>query len=180
MKRKILVAAIAAFAGLNMPAQEKKEVVKKVVAPAGGILHPEMKVENGTYEKPMATIGSKPDQPWTTTSVAAGVDSKPQPGAATTQVGEIVDFSCYIQLGKHGEKHRACGQKCVNNGQPIGLLTKSGALYMLMPEEHDPRRDGGVDAKASGSEHMGHIVTVHGTAAKVNGYSAIFVQGLTK
>jgi len=180
MKRKILVVAIAAFAGLNMPAQEKKEVVKKVVAPAGGILHPEMKVETGTYEAPAATIGSKPDQPWTTTSVAAGVDSKPQPGAATTQVGEIVDFSCYIQLGKHGEKHRACGQKCVNNGQPIGLLTKSGALYMLMPEEHDPRRDGGVDAKASGSEHMGHIVTVHGTAAKVNGYSAIFVQGLTK
>jgi len=180
MKRKILVVAIAAFAGLSMLAQEKKEAPKKAAAPAGGILHPEMKVENGTYEKPMATIGTKPDQPWTTTSVAAGVDSKPQAGSATTQVGEIVDFSCYIQLGKHGEKHRACGQKCVNNGQPIGLLTKSGALYMLMPEEHDPRRDGGVDAKASASEHMGHIVTVHGTAAKVNGYSAIFVQGLTK
>jgi len=181
MKRKILVVAVAAFAGLSMLAQEKKEAApKKAAASAGGILHPEMKVENGTYEAPMATIGTKPDQPWTTTSVAAGVDSKPQPGSATTQVGEIVDFSCYIQLGKHGEKHRACGQKCVNNGQPIGLLTKSGALYMLMPEEHDPRRDGGVDAKASASEHMGHIVTVHGTAAKVNGYSAIFVQGLTK
>ena len=96
------------------------------------------------------------------------------------RVGEIVDFSCYLQLGKHGEKHRACGQKCVNNGQPIGLLTKDGALYMLMPEEHDPRRDGGVDAKASAADHMRHIVTVNGTAARVNGYSAIFVQGLTK
>jgi len=179
MKHNILVIAIAAFAGFGMLAQEKKEAPKKAAA-AGGILHPEMKVENGTYEKPMATLGAKPDQPWSTTSVAAGVDSKPQPGSATSQVGEIVDFSCYIQLGKHGEKHRACGQKCVNNGQPIGLLTKSGALYMLMPEEHDPRRDGGVDAKASAAEHMGHIVTVHGTAAKVNGYSAIFVQGLTK
>ena len=179
MTRKMIVVGIAALAAMTMGAQEKKEAPKKAAA-VGGILHPEMKVETGTYEKPAATLGAKPDQPWTTTSVAAGVDSKPQPGAATTQVGEIVDFSCYIQLGKHGEKHRACGQKCVNNGQPIGLLTKSGALYMLMPEEHDPRRDGGVDAKASGSEHMGHIVTVHGTAAKVNGYSAIFVQGLTK
>ena len=46
-----------------------------------------------------------------------------------TRVGEIVDFSCYLQLGKHGEKHRACGQKCVNNGQPIGLLTTA----------HDPK-----------------------------------------
>ncbi len=51
---------------------------------------------------------------------------------------------------------------------------------MLMPEEHDPRRDGGVDAKASASEHMGHIVEVNGTEASVNGYRAIFVQGLTK
>ena len=99
MKRKILVVAIAAFAGLNMPAQEKKEVVKKVVAPAGGILHPEMKVENGTYEKPMATIGSKPDQPWTTTSVAAGVDSKPQPATLVKQTDwtRIKDFG-YLQI----------------------------------------------------------------------------------
>jgi hypothetical protein len=179
MKRKTLFVAIAALAGLTMLAQEKKDAPKKAAA-SGGILHPEMAVENGTWDKPMATIGTKPAEPWTTTSVAAGVDSKPQPGTPITRVGEIVDFSCYIQLGKHGEKHRSCGQKCVNNGQPIGLLTKDGALYMLMPEEHDPRRDGGVDAKASAGDHMGHIVTVNGTSAKVNGYSAIFVQGLTK
>jgi hypothetical protein len=178
MKRKILVVAVAALAGVAMLAQETKEAPKK--AATGGILHPEMTVENGTYEKPMATIGTKPTTAWSTTSVAAGVDSKPQPGTPITRVGEIVDFSCYIQLGKHGEKHRSCGQKCVNNGQPIGLLTKDGALYMLMPEEHDPRRDGGVDAKASAADHMGHIVTVNGTAARVNGYNAIFVQGLTK
>jgi hypothetical protein len=179
VRRKILVVGIAAVAALTMLAQEKKEAAKKSAA-MGGILHPELKVETGTWDSPAATIGVKPDAPWTATSVAAGVDSKPQPGSATTQIGEIVDFSCYIQLGKHGEKHRACGQKCVANGQPIGLLTKSGQLYMLMPEEHDPRRDGGVDAKASASEHMGHIVTVHGTLAKVNAYSAIYVQGLTK
>ena len=27
-------------------------------------------------------------------------------------------------------------------GQPIGLLTKEGDLYLLMEEEHDARRDG--------------------------------------
>ncbi len=180
MKRKIFVVGIAAVAAFTLLAQEKKEAPKKAPAAMGGILHPELKVETGTWDKPAATIGSKPDSPWTTTSVTAGVDSKPQPGSAVTRVGEIVDFSCYIQLGKHGEKHRACGQKCVNNGQPIGLLTKTGTLYMLMPEEHDPRRDGGVDAKASGSDHMGHIVQVSGTEASVHGYRAIFVQGLTK
>jgi len=145
-----------------------------------GILHPEMKAENGTYDKPMATIGAKPDQPWSGTSIAAGVDNKPEPGKPITMVGEIVDFSCYIQEGKHGEKHRSCGQKCVTNGNPVGLLTKDGALYMLMPEEHDPRRDGGVDLKSVASDHMGHIIEVNGTEASVNGYNAIFIQGLNK
>ena len=147
---------------------------------AGAILHPEMTVETGTYDAPAATLGFPTAQPWSATTIAAGVDKKPEAGHDVTMVGEVVDFSCYLQLGKHGEKHRACGQKCAQNGQPIGLLTKDGTLYMLMPEEHDPRRDGGVDIRTAGAEHMGHIVKVIGTEAKVEGYRAIYVAGLTK
>jgi hypothetical protein len=176
---KSLTVSVMVLAALALSAQEKKEASLKVTGKSA-ILHPEMTVSTGTWDHPAATIGTKPAAPWTTTSVAAGVDSKPQPGKPVTVVGEIVDFSCYLQLGKHGEKHRACGQKCVANGQPIGLLTKAGTLYMLMPEEHDPRRDGGVDAKASASDHMGHIVEVNGTEASVGGYRGIYVQGLTK
>jgi hypothetical protein len=180
LKRKTLTVLVAVAAAVTLAAQEKKDAAPKKAAAGSRILHPEMAVEQGTYDKPMAKLGTKPAQPWTTTTTAAGVDSKPQPGTPITVVGEIVDFSCYIQLGKHGEKHRSCGQKCVQNGQPIGLLARDGSLYMLMPEEHDPRRDGGVDAKASGSDHMGHIVEVSGTSASVGGYRGIFVQGLTK
>ena len=175
MKRKTLILLVAVLAAFTLTAQEKKKSAAR-----SSILHPELTVEQGTWDKPMATIGVKPSQPWTSTTIAAGVDKKPEPGRPITRVGEIVDFSCYIQLGKHGEKHRSCGQKCVQNGQPIGLLTRDGTLYMLMPEEHDPRRDGGVDAKAIAVEHMGHIVEVNGTEASVNGYRGIFVQGLTK
>jgi hypothetical protein len=167
VKLKILASSLVVLAAVALSAQDM-------------ILHPEMKVTNGTFDHPMAKLGTKPAEPWTATSIAAGVDKKPQPGKAVTVVGEIVDFSCYLQLGKHGDAHRACGQKCVANGQPVGLLTQKGELYMLMPEEHDPRRDGGVDAKASGSDHMGHIVEVSGTEASVGGYHAIYVQGLTK
>jgi hypothetical protein len=174
LKRKTFVLLVTIVAAFTLTAQDTKK------KSAGGILHPEMTVSSGTYDNPMATLGTLPSTPWTSTSVAAGVDGKPETGKPVTVVGEIVDFSCYLQLGKHGEKHRSCGQKCVSNGQPIGLLTQSGGLYMLMPEEHDPRRDGGVDAKASASDHMGHIVKVNGTEASVNGYRAIFVQGLTK
>ena len=121
MRRKSLIVLIAA-AGLWTAAWAAK---------SAGILHPEMKVESGSYDKPMATIGTKPDQPWSGTTIAAGVDNKPQPGKPVTMVGEIVDFSCYLQVGKHGEKHRSCGEKCVMNGNAAGLLTKDGALYML-------------------------------------------------
>jgi len=144
------------------------------------ILHPEMKVETGTYDAPAATLGKTMAEPWSATTIGAGVDKKPQPGHEVTLVGELVDFSCYIQLGKHGEKHRACGAKCAQSGQPVGLLTKDGTLYMIMPEEHDPRRDGGVDIRAAGAEHMGHIIKVIGTEAKVDGYRAVYVAGLTK
>jgi|SRR5580700_1560088 hypothetical protein len=147
---------------------------------AGAILHPEMKVETGTFDAPAATLGSPAGQPWSATTVAAGVDKKPEPGHDVTLVGEVVDFSCYLQLGKHGEKHRSCGQKCVQNGQPVGLLTQDGTLYMVMPEEHDPRRDGGVDIRTAGAEHMGHIIKVIGTEAKLEGYRAVYVAGLTK
>jgi hypothetical protein len=161
---------VTGAAGILLTAQEPKK----------GILHPEMKVEGGTYDKPMGALGQKTSSPWSATSVAAGVDGKPEPGKEVTVVGEIVDFSCYLQLGKHGDKHRACGQKCVQNGQPVGLLAKDGMLYMLMPEEHDPRRDGGVDFRPAAADHMGHIMSVTGTEAAHVGYRAIYVSGFTK
>lgn len=179
MKLKAFAVSAVIAAALILSAQENKETPKKT-PPKSAILHPEMTVATGTWDHPAATIGTKPSTPWTATTVAAGVDNKPEAGKPVTVVGEIVDFSCYIQLGKHGEKHRSCGQKCVTAGQPIGLLTQNGTLYMVMPEEHDPRRDGGVDAKAFGSEHMGHIVEVNGTEASVGGYHGVYVQGLTK
>ena len=112
--------------------------------------------------------------------VNAGVAKKPLEGKLITVTGEIIDLSCYLQLGKHGEKHRACGQKCVQNSQPVGLLTKTGMLYMLMPEEHDPRRDGGVDFRPAAADHMGHIMEVTGTEASHAGYRALYVTGYKK
>jgi len=182
LKLKSLLKIAVVLAAFTATAQDQPNAKPspKKAAKSGAVLHPELKVESGTYSAPMGSIGQKPGQAWTQTTTAAGVDGKPEPGRVVTHVGEIVDFSCYLQLGKHGEKHRSCGQKCVHNGQPIGLLTSDGALYMLMPEEHDPRRDGGIDLRPLASEHMGHIVTVNGTEAPHAGYRAIYVQGLTK
>ena len=145
-----------------------------------GILQPQMKVEGGSYEKPMGPLGTKSDKTWTATTVGASVDGKPNEAKSVTMVGEIVDFSCYLQIGKHGEKHRSCGQKCFTAGQPIGLLTENGALYMLMEEEHDLRRDGLTDFRKAAIEHTAHIMEVSGTLSTHAGMKAIFVQGFLK
>jgi hypothetical protein len=108
------------------------------------------------------------------------VDGKPLQGKAVTVTGEIVDLSCYLQLGKHGDKHKPCGQKCLNSGQPIGLLTKEGNIYLLIDEEHDPRRDGQTDLRKAAGEHFAHVLEVTGTETAVRGIHAIYVQGFVK
>jgi len=145
-----------------------------------GILQPQMKVEGGSYEKPMGSLGAKSEKPWSATTMGASVDGKPNEAKMVTMVGEIVDFSCYLQIGKHGEKHRSCGQKCFTAGQPIGLLTENGALYMLMEEEHDLRRDGLTDFRKAAIEHAAHIMEVSGTLSQHAGIKAIYVQGFLK
>lgn len=179
LTRTILCGAAAMTVAFGLLAQDTK---KNTPAKKGGPLHPEMTVaaDAGTYDAPAGKIGEKASEPWTATTVNAGVDKKPEPGRFVTEVGEIIDLSCYLQLGKHGEKHKACGTKCLQANQPIGLLTKSGAVFMLMEEEHDPRRDGQTTFRQSAVDNFAKIVEVSGTEASVNGYKAIFVQGFVK
>jgi len=149
-------------------------------AVAHDVLHPQFTPEKGSYDNPAGKVGHKTDQPWSVTTVAAAVDGKPVPGKTVTVVGEIVDMSCYLQLGKHGAKHRDCGQKCLRNGQPIGLLTKEGTLYWLMEEEHDPRRDGLTNFRQAAIDNMAYIMEVTGTESEVAGQKALYVTGYLK
>ena len=144
------------------------------------ILFPNMTPEKGTWDKPEGKMGQKGKQPWSQTTVAAGVDQKPLKGSVVTVVGEIIDLSCYTQLGKHGTKHRDCGQKCLKNGQPIGLLTKEGKLYLLMEEEHDPRRDGLTNFRQAAIENMAYVMEITGTLSEVDGQRALYVTGFVK
>src|SRR6266852_2602113 len=168
---------IAALAFSLSAAEEKKAAPKK--SSSGGVLQPQMTPEGG-WDKAMGPLGDKPAEPWSTTTVGASVDGKPVPGKVVTVTGEIIDLSCYLQLGKHGEKHKSCGQKCLNNGQPIGLLIKDGSIYMLMDEEHDPRRDGQTELRKAATDHFAHVMEVTGTETTVRGVHAIYVQGFLK
>src|SRR4051794_39212505 len=136
----------------------------------------------GTYAAPAAEIGKKPAdaQPWSVTTVTSSIDGKPVQGKSISVVGEIIDLSCYLQVGKHGDKHRECGQKCARNGQPLGVLLEDGTVFMLMDEEHDPRRDGMTELRKELIDNMANVVAVNGTLSEVEGQKAIYVQGSVK
>lgn len=176
MSRKTFLASLiaAALALTLTAADEKKAEAKKS---ASGPLQPQM---NPDFDKTMGPLGEKPAEPWSATTVGASVDGKPVAGKAVTVTGEIIDLSCYLQLGKHGEKHKPCGQKCLTAGQPIGLLTKEGGVYLLIDEEHDPRRDGQTELRKAAGDHFGHVMEVSGTETSVRGIHTIYVQGFIK
>ena len=136
-----------------------------------------------TEAKP-TSLGKPENVKWSATTYEAAtaeankkVLETGKPGAVT---GEIVDVSCYLQLGKRGEAHVACGSKCIANGQPIGLVDAEGNLYLLMPEEHHPRRDGQTNFRDAAIEHAGHVMEVNGTLATLGRYKVLYVSGYKK
>lgn len=177
-----LIAIACAASGLQAQTAKSTTPAKKTVAKkkGPGILQPQMTPNKGTYEQPVGKVGQAPSTPWSASTIGAAVDGKALPASIETMVGEIIDYSCYLQIGKHGEKHRDCAQKCFKQGQPIGLLAKDGSIFLLMEEEHNPRRDGLTALREKAIEHAGDVVEITGTAAKVDGQKAFYVTGLLK
>lgn len=159
-------------------------VVSLAFIQAKGVLFPTWSPPTkGTYAAPAGEIGAKAKaaQPWSVTTYTSAITgSQPLKGEAVTVTGEVVDLSCYLQVGKHGDKHRDCGQKCARNGQPIGLVQQDGTVFMLIDEEHDPRRDGMTELRKQLIDNMAYVVTVNGTLSDVDGQKAIYVQGTVK
>lgn len=48
----------------------------------------------------------------------------------TTFEGQVVGLNCYLSMGTHGASAKACQTACVKNGDPVGILTKSGRVYL--------------------------------------------------
>ncbi len=133
------------------------------------------------YDQPLgesaATFGGEGEPHWSATTVAAA--NRGTTGHAVTVKGEVVDASCYLELGKRGSGHIPCATDCVKNGQPVGLVDADNNLYLLFPEEHDPRRYGNTDLAQAMIPYLGKTVTVNGMLVDRAGAKAIFVLGYT-
>lgn len=136
----------------------------------------------GNITKPLARpAGQMSDSSkWSATTYEAATSEEHREmlerGRRVRVTGEVVDISCYLQLGKHGAAHVACATKCATNGQPIGLLTTDRTLYFLFPEEHHPRRDGQAEIRTTLIPLMGKAVTLSGTATLVRGSRGLFLN----
>lgn len=144
------------------------------------IFHPEMESVAGDWEAPHRMVGEKPKTTWSEETMGAAVNRKPLEGKIVTRVGEIIDVSCYLQLGKHGKGHVGCAKSCIMNGHAMGLLDADGNVYLLFPEEHDSRRDAKTELRNALIHYVAEIVKVTGTFTNVKGQKAIYVHGFIK
>jgi hypothetical protein len=153
-----------------------------VVAASTGLVAEEAAGAAASQPASPVTMGSKDSAKWTETTTKAATAAANQAvlasGKPATVTGELIDVSCYLQLGKKGEAHAPCGADCIRHGQPAGILSSDGDVTILFVEEHDPRRKGEIDVREKLASLVARQVTASGmlTVAK-DGTRALYVQG---
>jgi hypothetical protein len=93
-------------------------------------------------------------------------------GDAVTLKGEVVDLWCYLEGGDHGADHKQCAIGCAKAGNPIGLVTEKGDIYVMMGiKDHQPGKEVLI-------EKMAETVTVEGTLVKKGGVQVVYVSSV--
>ena len=102
---------------------------------------------------------------WTTTSYGQ-----------STVSGEVADLKCYLSGGALGPDHASCAKGCLKSGQPMGLVTKDGKVYLLgigkdKAQYESLKELAGENVEVSGelSEKNGMNFLLVGTARKSEG-----------
>ena len=97
--------------------------------------------------------------------------AEPQ-GDKVTVKGEVIDLWCYLEGGDHGAEHKDCAVACAKAGNPIGILTEKGEIYVAMGiKDHQPGKDVLIGK-------MAETVTVEGTLVKKGGVQVIYITSV--
>jgi len=88
---------------------------------------------------------------------------------STTIQGEVIDMACYMTKGERGAAHAECAQACINSGLPVGLLDKSGHVYLCMTSTHK-------SANSMLVQYAAKQVKVTGTVYKKGGMDLLAVN----
>lgn len=87
-----------------------------------------------------------------------------------TLKGEILDMACWVPHEAKGAEHAGCAQRCVQGGQPMGLLAEDGTVYLLFAGHKD------ASAFEAAKDLAGKRVEIMGMGAARGGVKAIEVR----
>ena len=99
-------------------------------------------------------------------------DEKHEEAQKLTVQGEVVDLACWVAHGAKGAEHVKCAQACAKGGQPIGLLTADGTVYLLFASHEDG------SAFAQAKERAGQNVEITGLASTKGGIHGLEVNAV--
>jgi len=100
--------------------------------------------------------------------------AQPAKAKQGTLTGEVVDTGCYLGHAEKGAKHQQCAALCIQKGMPMGLLTSTGDLYLLVPPHSN------AEAYKKLKEMASQNVEVTGTIMERNGMKSIEVASARK
>lgn len=99
---------------------------------------------------------------WTTTSYGQ-----------STVTGEVADLKCYLGSGALGPDHAKCAKSCISAGQPMGLVTTDGKVYLLGIGKDKSQYE-------SLKELAGESVEVSGKVSQKDGLNIVVVESARK
>jgi len=87
--------------------------------------------------------------------------------------GEVLDMTCYIASNLSGPDHAECARVCIRSGEPAGIKTQDGKVYLLTGEP-------GHSVNAELAEYAAKIVTIKGKQTFRDGFAQLQVEEIQK
>ena len=87
--------------------------------------------------------------------------------------GEVLDMTCYIASNLSGPDHAECAKVCIRNGEPAGIKTQDGKVYLLTAKP-------GQSINAKRAEYAAQVVTIRGKQSMRDGFAQLQVEEIRK
>jgi len=87
--------------------------------------------------------------------------------------GEVLDMTCYIASNLSGPNHAECAKVCIRNGEPAGIKTQDGKVYLLTGEP-------GQSINAKLAEYAAQVVTIKGRQSVRDGFAQLQIEEIRK
>lgn len=87
--------------------------------------------------------------------------------------GEVLDMTCYIASNSSGPDHAECARVCIRSGEPAGIKTRDGKIYLLTGKP-------GYSVNEELANYAAQIVTIKGKRTVRDGFAQVQVEEIRK